>query len=172
MICEVESAVDVLNRTPKVVRAMLTGLTGTWTAGGSETNWAPFDIVGHLVHGEQTDWIPRAEIILEHGREKTFTPFDRLAQFEMSKGQSLDELIDQFESLRAKNIETLRSWNLSDAQLRQNGKHPELGTVTLRQLIATWVVHDLTHIRQIATFIAKKCDPDVGPWKEYLSILN
>jgi hypothetical protein len=172
MICEVESAVDVLNRTPKVVRAMLTGLTDAWTGGGSETNWAPFDIVGHLVHGEQTDWIPRAEIILEHGHEKTFTPFDRLAQFEMSVGKSLSDLIDEFQILRAQNIETLRSWNLSDAQLDLTGTHPELGKVTLRQLIATWVVHDLTHIRQIAASLAKKYDQDVGPWKEYLSILN
>src|SRR5947209_1000507 len=108
-----ESAIEVLERTPRVIRAMVDGLPDCWISGGAEDNWAPVDVVGHLIHGEQTDWIPRAEIILEHGEERTFTPYDRLAQFRSSNRKTLTELIDEFESLRAENIETLRSWNLS-----------------------------------------------------------
>jgi hypothetical protein len=169
---DLESAVEVLERTPRVVRAMLDGLSDDWTSGGGEDDWGPIDVVGHLIHGEKTDWIPRAEIILEHGEERTFTPFDRLAQFGSSRGRSLAELIAQFETLRAENLETLRSWNLSESQFQLKGMHPELGKVTLEQLIATWLVHDLTHIRQIATFMARKYEKEVGPWKEYLSILH
>jgi hypothetical protein len=113
-----ESAVEILERTPRVVRAMVDGLSDGWTSGGGEDDWAPVDVVGHLIHGEKTDWIPRAEIILEHGQERTFTPFDRLAQFGSSHGKSLAELVDEFETLRMENLETLRSWNLSESQLQ------------------------------------------------------
>ena len=132
----------------------------------------PFDIVGHLIHGEETDWIPRARIILEHGDKQTFVPFDRFAQFENSKGKSLTQLLDEFAKLRAENLDTLRSWSLTDAQLDLEGMHPELGRVTLRQLLATWVVHDLNHVRQIVTAMAKRYEGEVGVWKEYLSILK
>jgi hypothetical protein len=169
---DLANAVEILDKTPGVVRAMLSGLSENWTSGGDESNWAPIDIVGHLIHGEQTDWIPRAQIILKHGEERTFTPFDRLAQFGSSNGKTLTELIKEFETLRAENVDTLRSWNLSESQLQLKGMHPELGKVTLEQLIATWLVHDLTHIRQIATFMARKYEQEVGPWKEYLSILH
>jgi hypothetical protein len=172
MSIELNHALEVLERTPGVVRAMVGGLSEGWTGGGTEDNWRPFDIVGHLVHGEVTDWIPRARIILEHGEEKSFEPFDRLAQFELSKGRTLDELIEEFARLRSENIDTLKSWNLSEEQLRSKGMHPELGKVTLSQLLATWVVHDLTHIRQIAVSMAQKYKHDVGPWVEYLSILK
>jgi hypothetical protein len=137
-----------------------------------DRKWEPFDVVGHLIHGEETDWIPRARIILEQGENRTFIPFDRFAQFERSKGKSLANLLDEFEKLRAENIDTLRSWNLTEEHLDLEGIHPELGTVTLRQLLATWVVHDLNHIRQIVTAMAGKYSGEVGVWKEYLSILK
>jgi hypothetical protein len=168
----IENAVELLERTPRVVRAMLDGLSDQWTSGGTETEWAPFDIVGHLIHGEMTDWIPRAKIILDQGESLTFVPFDRLAQFEHSKGKTLAVLLDEFDEARRESLKTLRGWNLSEDQLRLKGMHPELGEVDLSQLLATWVVHDLTHIRQIATFMAKKYTEAVGPWTEYLSILN
>ena len=168
----VDQACEILERTPQVVRSMLEGLSDEWTTGGDESNWAPFDIVGHLIHGELTDWIPRAKIILAQGENRTFEPFDRLAQFELSKGKSLAELLDEFEEFRAEGLAELRAWNLTDRQLALTGIHPELGEVTLEQLIATWVVHDLNHVRQIATSIARRYDKTVGPWKEYLSILK
>lgn len=134
--------------------------------------WEAFDVIGHLIHGEETDWIPRARIILEQGENTTFVPFDRFAQFEQSKGKSLAELLDEFTQLREDNVDRLLAWNLTDEQLDLEGMHPELGRVTLRQLLATWVVHDLNHVRQIATAMARKYDVEVGPWKEYLSILK
>ena len=169
---EIEKATEVLARTPRVVRAMLDGLSPEWTSGGSETDWAPFDIVGHLIHGEITDWIPRARIILDQDESVTFVPFDRLAQFEHSKGKTLAVLLDEFYEARRDSLTTLRSWDLTDNQLRLKGMHPELGEVDLSQLLSTWVVHDLTHIRQLATFMAKKYTVAVGPWTEYLSILK
>lgn len=135
-------------------------------------DWGPFDIVGHLIHGEETDWIPRARIILTQGENRTFEPFDRFAQFEASRGKTLGTLLDEFERLRNANLETLGSWKLTNAELDLYGVHPELGDVTLRQLLATWVVHDLTHIRQVATAMARRYSDEVGQWKQYLSILS
>jgi len=171
MNLEIDKAIEVLERTPRVVRAMLDGLSDEWTGGGTETEWAPFDIVGHLVHGESTDWIPRAKIILNQGESVTFVPFDRLAQFDHSKWKTLAVLLDEFDEARRNSLKTLRGWNLTDEQLKLKGMHPELGEVDLSQLLSTWVVHDLTHVRQIATFMAKKYTQTVGPWTEYLSIL-
>lgn len=168
----IKSAIEVLERTPLVVRSMLQGLSDEWVNGGDKSNWAPFDIVGHLIHGEVTDWIPRCEIILRQGDNRTFEPFDRLAQFELSKGKSLDELLDVFAIKRRESLDTLRSWNLTEDQLRLKGIHPEFGDVSLSELIASWVAHDLTHIRQITQFMAKKYTDEVGPWREYLSILK
>lgn len=172
MTFDLVQSIQVLLATPATLRAMLGGLPGEWTTASDEVSWEPFDIVGHLIHGEETDWIPRARIIVEQGENRTFVPFDRFAQFEKSKGRSLDELLDEFERLRSDNIDTLRSWNLTDHQLDLEGIHPELGTVTLRQLLATWVVHDLNHIRQIVTAMARRYAGEVGAWREYLSILN
>ncbi|MEP7149559.1 MAG: DinB family protein [Acidobacteriota bacterium] len=133
----------------------------------------PYDVIGHLIHGEKTDWIPRARIILEQGEHRSFVAFDRFAQFENSKGKSLTELLDEFARLRTENVDTLRVWNLTDEQLVDlEGLHQELGRVTLRQLLATWVVHDLNHVRQIVTVMARRYDTEVGVWKEYLSILK
>jgi DinB superfamily len=135
-------------------------------------NWNPFDIVGHLIHGEETDWIPRAEIILAQGKNRTFLPFDRFAQFEKSQGKTLSELLETFVRLRKENLEKLQQMNLTSEQLKLKGIHPELGEVNLEQLLSTWVVHDLTHLRQIVIVLAKKYSENVGVWKEYLSILQ
>ena len=170
---DLAQATSILARTPKTLNAILGDLPDAWSRAveGPDT-FSPFDVVGHLIDGEETDWIPRARIILEQGKNLTFVPFDRFAQFEKSKGKSLAALLDEFERLRSDNIDELRSWRLTDEQLDLEGMHPELGLVTLRQLLATWVVHDLNHVRQIATAMAKKYDGEVGPWKEYLSILG
>ena len=177
---DIARSIEVLSATPPTVNALLGNLSEAWTGGpGSDPNsqnpnqvWDPYDVVGHLIHGEETDWIPRARIILAQGEDKTFVPFDRFAQFENSKGKSLRQMLDEFARLRTESLDTLRSWNLADEQLDLEGDHPELGRVTLRQLLATWVVHDLTHIRQIVTVMAKRYEEEVGVWKEYLSILT
>ncbi|HTK39115.1 MAG TPA: DinB family protein, partial [Pyrinomonadaceae bacterium] len=165
------NAVEVLSATPGTLRTLLGGLSDGWISSSNHSDsWQAFDVVGHLIHGEETDWIPRARIILEQGENRTFVPFDRFAQFENSKGKSLADLLTEFEAARAKSLAELRSWHLTDEQLGLKGMHPELGEVMLGQLLATWVVHDLNHIRQIATSMAKLYDAEVGPWKEFLSI--
>lgn len=170
---DLENAIEILSATPGMLRAMLGGRSDGWVSSSDNTDsWQAFDVVGHLIHGEETDWIPRARIILEQGENHTFVPFDRFAQFENSKGKSLEDLLTEFEEARAKSLAELRSWNLTGEQLESKGTHPELGRVTLNQLLATWVVHDLNHIRQIATSMARRYDAEVGPWKEYLSILK
>jgi hypothetical protein len=170
---DLERSIEVLAATPATVRALLGDLSDDWTASnGDHENWEPYDIIGHYIYAEQADWIPRAKIILAQADDRTFPPFDRMAQFDLSKGKSLADLLDEFQGLRCENIETLRSWELVDEELELKGVHPEFGEVTLSELIATWVVHDLTHIRQIATVMAKRYDQAVGPWKAYLSILN
>lgn len=169
----IERACEVLDRTPGTLRSMLEGLSDDWARSlGDVNDWSPFDVVGHLIHGEETDWIPRAKIILEQGSDRTFVPFDRTAQFQRFEGKNLAALLDEFAALRKANLSTLRSWKLPENQLLLTGKHPELGTVTLAQLLATWVVHDLTHIRQKANCLARRYKHDVGPWEKYLSILN
>lgn len=169
---QIEQAIEILSKTPEVVSALLGNLSNDWIEKETEENWNPFDIVGHLIHGEETDWIPRAEIILAQGENRTFVPFDRFAQFETSKGKSLNELLETFAELRKESLEKLRQMNISEEQLKLKGMHPELGEVNLEQLLSTWVVHDLTHIRQIVTVLAKKYSETVGVWKEYLSILK
>jgi DinB family protein len=165
--------VAVLERTPGVLRAMLAGLPAEWIDRneGPET-WSPFVIVGHLVHGERTDWIPRARIILEQGSDRRFTPYDRLAQFQESEGKSLATLLDEFATLRRENLARLGGWRLSEDQLELTGVHPEFGGVTLRQLLATWVTHDLGHVAQIARVMAKQYRDAIGPWRAYLPIVT
>ncbi len=167
-----ERSVEVLERTPGVLRAMLAGLGEPWVMNnyGPET-WSPFDVVGHLIHGERTDWIPRARIILEHGPTKPFEPFDRFVQYEDSRGKTIDQLLSEFESLRHQSLEALRSMRLTDEQLDLPGTHPALGPVTLRNLLATWVCHDLNHIHQIAKSMAYQYRNEVGAWREYITIL-
>lgn len=170
---QIEKAVEILSQTPVSVKSLLENLSDDWIKNDADSeSWSPFDIVGHLIHGEETDWIPRAEIILAQGENLTFTPFDRFAQFENSKGKTLRELLETFAVLRAKNLSILREMNLTEEKLKLRGIHPELGEVTLEQLLATWTVHDLNHIRQIVTVLARKYGNNVGAWKEYLSILQ
>ena len=169
---ELEKATEILRQTPYTLARMLEGLSTEWTESrGDRADWSPYDVIGHLIHCEETDWMPRAGIILaQDGRE--FDPFDRYAQFERSKGRSIDDLLTEFAHLRNVSLETLVRWQLTPVQLALKGIHPEFGMVSLRQLLATWVVHDLGHIRQIATYMARKYDAEVGPWKQYLSILK
>jgi hypothetical protein len=169
---EVESAIEVLSRTPRVLDAMLRGISEPWARSNyGEDTFSPFDVVGHLIHGERTDWMPRLRIILDHGESRAFDPFDRYAMYEASRGRSMEELLDEFASLRASNIESLRRLNLTEAQLERTGLHPALGVVTLRNLLATWVAHDLNHVHQVAKCMAFQYTCEVGPWREYLTIL-
>ena len=166
-------SIEILERTPDVLITMLQNISPDWTSNneGGET-WSAYDIIGHLIHGEKTDWIPRMEIILSDKQDKKFELFDRFAQFEESKGKSLTQLLDEFKSLRQKNIEFLRSKKLTDKDLDVIGIHPAFGEITLSQLLSTWTVHDLNHIAQISRVMAKHFKPDVGPWVEYLRILQ
>jgi hypothetical protein len=168
----VKDAVAILERTPAAVSALLDGVPETWArATEGEGTWSPYDVVGHLAHGERTDWIPRARHILA-GASDPFTPFDRTAQFTESEGKSLGELLADFTELRARNVAALLDMNLAERDLGRTGQHPDLGEVTLGQLLATWVVHDLDHVAQIARTMAKVYADAVGPWQAYLSILR
>lgn len=170
---DLSKSLQILERTPFVVESMLGGLSKEWieTNEGPET-WSPFDIVGHLIHGEKTDWVARIEIILSDRTDKTFKPFDRFAQFRESEGKTLRQLLGEFKTLRSRNIERIRSKGLTGSDLAKEGRHPDFGTVTLQQLLSTWTVHDLNHIAQISRVMAKQYEMEVGPWKEYLGILN
>ena len=163
----------VLERTPRTLRAMLAGLSPIWTdATEGPDTWSPYVIVGHLIHGERTDWIPRAELILAQGQNRRFTPYDRFAQFHESQGNSLAELLEEFARLRTENLATLAGWHLSGAQLALEGEHPAFGPVTLRQLLATWVAHDLGHVAQAARVMARQYRKAVGPWRAYLPVMD
>jgi hypothetical protein len=168
-----EEAAAVLERTPGTLRALLGGLPEAWTAPneGPET-FSAFDNVGHLIHGERADWIPRARLILAQGERRTFAPFDRFAHYAESRGRTLGELLDEFARLRAESLATLRAWGLTERELALEGEHPALGTVTLRQLLATWTAHDLGHVAQIARVMAKQYRDAVGPWRAYLPVLD
>jgi hypothetical protein len=170
---DLANAIAVLERTPATFRALLAGLPEAWTSAneGPDT-FSAFDNLGHLVHGERTDWIPRARIILEHGRARPFEPFDRFAQAHESRGKSVRDLLDELEALRAQNLETLRGWRLTARELALEGEHPALGRVTLAQLLATWAVHDLGHLAQTSRVMAKQYRDEVGPWRAYLPILD
>jgi hypothetical protein len=164
--------VAVLERTPHALRALLGGLPPAWThATEGPDTWSPHVIVGHLIHGERTDWIPRARLILAQGAQRRFTPVDRLAQLR-EHPRPLGELLDEFAGLRAESLATLAGWRLSDVQLALEGEHPEFGPVTLRQLLATWVAHDLAHVAQVARVMAKQYRDAVGPWRAYLSVMD
>ena len=167
-----EEGVAILTRTPGTLDALLRGLPASWiTAHEGGDTWSPFDVMGHLIHGEQTDWIPRARIILAHGEARAFDKFDRQAQFKAST-RTLPELLDDFARLRTASLAELRSFNLNDAGLDRPGRHPELGAVTLRQLLATWVAHDLDHVVQISRVLARQYSDAVGPWRAYLRVIS
>jgi hypothetical protein len=170
---QLPEGIAVLERTPATFRALLAGLPEAWTAPNEGPNtFSPFDNVGHLIHGERADWIPRAKIILAQGANRRFEPYDRFAQVRESQGKVLAQLLDEFAQLRAENLDTLRGWQLSDRELALEGEHPELGAVTLRQLLATWVAHDLGHVAQTARVMAKQYRDAVGPWRAYLPVLD
>ncbi|HYW73959.1 MAG TPA: DinB family protein [Pyrinomonadaceae bacterium] len=165
-------AIVVLERTPAALGALLNGLTDTWIGNTEgEGTWSPYDVIGHLIHGERTDWIPRARHILS-ADTRPFESFDRTSQFTESNGKDLAELLATFAELRRNNLTALVGMNLTETDLERKGIHPELGEVTLRQLLATWVVHDLDHVTQIARTMAKTYGDAVGPWTAYLSILR
>jgi hypothetical protein len=167
-----DDALPVLRRTPAVLRAQLQDLPDTWIRAteGPET-WSPFDVVGHLIHSDRTNWMPRVEHILLHGDAVTFPAFDREGMFEASRGRSLGELLDEFAALRAGSLDRLNALGLTDADLERRGRHPEFGAVTLGQHLATWVAHDLTHAAQVVRVMARQYSTAVGPWRAYLSIL-
>jgi hypothetical protein len=173
MEVEMEQALDVLERTPATVRALLGGLGDAWVLPneGPDT-FSPHDVVGHLIHGEKTDWIPRIRTVLEQGEAKPFEPFDRFGFRAYATGVPIDTLLFDFERLRDENLDTLRGFRLGPAELAKRGTHPVLGTVTLGQLVASWVVHDLGHLAQAARVMARQYRAAVGPWTEFLAILS
>jgi hypothetical protein len=166
-------AIDILRRTPGTVRVLLRSVAAEWAHGteGPDT-FSPFDNIGHLIDGEETDWLPRTRIILAQGANRRFEPYDRFRHRARNKNRTLDSLLDEFASLRAENLRVLESWKLTEAQLDLRGEHPEQGPVTLRELVAAWVVHDLGHIAQIARVMAKQYRPEVGSWVPYLPVLT
>jgi hypothetical protein len=167
-----DDAIPILERTPAALSALLADLPDTWIrATEGDGTWSPYDVIGHLIHGERTDWIPRARHILA-GETRAFEPFDRMAQFTESQGKSLGELLSTFADLRRENVAALTAMNLTEADFGRRSLHPELGDVTLGQLLATWVVHDLDHVAQVARTMAKVYTDATGPWSEYLSILR
>jgi hypothetical protein len=168
-----DEAAAILARTPATLDALLRGLPDGWIAAteGAGT-WSPFDVIGHLIHGERTDWMPRARLILEHGERRAFDPFDRFAQFGASEGRRLEGLLDEFAALRRSSLRELEALQLTEADLDRPGRHPELGSVTLRQLLATWVAHDLDHLVQISRVLARQYAEEVGPWRAYLRVIS
>ena len=168
-----DEAMAVLARTPATLDALLRDLPARWSEANEGANtWSAFDVVGHLIHGERTDWLPRARIIMEHGKARPFEKFDRFAQYNASKEQSLNSLLETFAALRRDGLRDLAALNLTEADLDRRGRHPELGVVTLRQLLATWVAHDLDHVMQIARVLARQYSDEVGPWRAYLRIIS
>lgn len=168
-----EHTIALLTRTPATLNALLRDLPEAWThSNEGETTWSPFDIVGHLIHGEHTDWMPRVKTILRLGESKAFEPFDREAFKRESKNKSLPELLDEFAQARSKSLDELCSFNLQPKDLDRRGKHPALGVVTLSQLLATWAAHDLTHLHQISRVMAHQYRDSVGPWSKFLGVLE
>lgn len=168
-----DQALEILQKTPDVLQALLNGLNEEWLMNneGPET-FSPFDVAGHLLHGEKTDWPGRIAMILQPGTSKTFVPYDRFAMYQESKGKGIQQLLDEFNILRQKNLEWVKSLNLNDEMLDKKGLHPSLGEVTLRQLMSTWVIHDLTHLAQITRVMAKQYKEEMGPWREYFRLMN
>jgi DinB family protein len=168
-----ENTIALLERTPAVLNALLRDLPDAWTRRneGGKT-WSAYDVVGHLIHGELTDWMPRTKMILQHGDDRPFEPFDRFAQERNSKGKSLQELLDEFARLRAEKLNELRALNLREEDLGRRGKHPALGPVTLSQLLATWAAHDLTHLHQLSRIMAHQYREAVGPWSAFLGVMQ
>jgi DinB superfamily len=173
MTFDLERSTRILSRTPVVLDALLRGLPPEWThVNEGPDTWSPYDVIGHLIHGERTDWMVRAHLILGDAADKTFVPFDRFAQFSMDQAEPIESRLATFAALRESNLEALAALNLTERDLDQTGEHPALGRVTLRQLLATWVTHDLDHIVQISRVMAKQLTAEVGPWVEYIRVLR
>ena len=168
-----QQTIALLARTPAALNTLLRDLPETWThRNEGEATWSPYDILGHLIHGERTDWMPRAKIILEHGETQAFAPFDREGFAHESQNQSLSQRLDDFARLRSENLDQLRALNLQPKDLERRGQHPTLGAVTLGQLLATWAAHDLTHLHQISRVMAHQYRESVGPWSKFLGVLH
>jgi hypothetical protein len=170
---DITQSFAILDRTPSVLKVLLENLHEDWIMNneGPET-FSPFDVVGHLIHGEKTDWADRVKMIMEHGTAKTFVPYDRFAMYEISKGKKITELLNEFEELRRENMKWMRSLNLVPDDLDKKGSHPVLGEVTMGHLLSAWVVHDLTHLAQITRVMAKQYKEEIGPWTAFFRILD
>ena len=169
----IENSIQILERTPAVLNTLLQGISAEWTSNNEgEETWSVYDIIGHFIHGEKTDWIPRLRIILSNDDDKRFVPFDRFAQLKNDKNKPIDALLLDFTELRKSNIKELKEANLNEEKLNKKGIHPEFGEVTLRQLLAAWVDHDLNHICQISRVMAKQYKDEMGPWTKYIAIVN
>ncbi len=170
---DLQQTVSLLARTPAALDGLLRGLPEAWTLRNEgQDTWSAFDVVGHLIHCERTDWMPRARIVLEFGESRAFGPFDRWGHVQESQGKSLEQLLDEFSRLRAENLTELRELNLRQVDLERRGRHPALGSVTLSELLAAWAVHDLTHLHQISRVMAYQYRDGVGPWSQYLGVLQ
>jgi hypothetical protein len=170
---DLRHTIALLGRTPAALDALLRDLPETWTMGNEGgDSWSPFDVVGHLIHGERTDWMARARIVLESGESRTFDPFDRLGHVRENQGRSMAQLLDEFARLRSENLAALRGLKLSRQDLERRGRHPLLGPVTLSELLATWAAHDLTHLHQISRVLAHQYREAVGPWSAYLGVMH
>lgn len=173
MAQNLQQTIALLNRTPAVLNTLLRDLPEAWThRDEGEKSWTAYDVVGHLIHGEQTDWIARMNRILQFGESKAFDRFDRFAQEKESAGKTLNQLLDEFAQLRAQNLQTVQKLNLQPQQLQLRGKHPVLGTVTLSNLLATWAAHDLTHLHQLSRIMAHQYREEVGPWTKFLGVMQ
>jgi hypothetical protein len=173
MTQSLENTIALLSRTPSALNAFLRDLPDEWTLSNEgQKTWSAFDVVGHLIHGERTDWMARAKMILQHGDSKSFVPFDRWGQERESRGKSLSQLLDEFARLRSENLAELHALNLRPEDLARRGRHPELGVVTLSELLATWAAHDLTHLHQISRVMAHQYRDAVGPWGVYLGVMR
>ena len=173
MTFELHKTLEILERTPAVLESLLADLSDEWIMPNEgESTFSPFDVVGHLLHGEKTDWMARLQIILRDSGDKNFTPYDRFVQFEESKGKSMNQLLGEFKTLRMQNLGILTALNIQESDLFKEGIHPKFGKVTLRHLLSTWTVHDLSHIAQITRVMCKQYKEEVGPWIEFLPILT
>jgi uncharacterized damage-inducible protein DinB len=168
-----DKTIEILEKTPDAISQLTHGLSTAWIkTNEGENTWSVFDVVGHLLHGDKTDWINRIKIILSESGDKHFEPFDRFAQFETSKGKTCEQLVNEFRTIRKENLDTLKSLNITEKDFMKTGIHPTFGTVTLQQLLATWLVHDLDHISQITRIMAKQYKEETGPWIAFLKIIN
>ncbi len=168
-----DETIALLSRTPATLNALLRDLPESWThrSEGAST-WTAVDVIGHLIHADQTDWVPRARWILQHGESEAFPPFDRAGHFRLIEGKSLAEILDEFSRVRSEAIDELRSLDLQSGDFERRGRHPVLGSTTLSQLVATWPAHDLTHLHQISRILAHQYREEVGPWRQFLGVMQ